>query len=324
MEKLSKEYEINSCYEASCNGYAFQRKMRSWGYHCDVIAPSLIPRKSGDRRKNDFRDARNLAQQYANGMLTVIRPPTEEEESVRGLVRCRLSFKRMERSVKQQINSLVLSQGYQWHQSKWTVSHRAWLAQLTMPHHYLQEELEEFLSLLEYIATRLRALNTRIEEIACSEIYSSRVNALRAFKGIGTLAAMTLLVEITDFRRFSSPRALMSYLGLIPSEDSSGEKQKHGSITKAGNVRCRTQLVESAQHYIKKPKITLKMKYDLEKADPKSTILAIKCMNRLHKRFWTLIGKGKPHQVAITAIAREFTGFIWAAMQGEHLCDTER
>lgn len=317
FKKLSREYEVRSCYEASCNGYAFQRKMKSWGYACEVIAPSLIPRKAGNRRKNDFRDARDLVQNYAGGMLSVVHPPSEKEEAVRGLIRCRMALKDCAKDVKFQINSHLLSQGMCWGRGKWTAAHRKWLSGLKLGDELLQQVLDEHLGHLYYLETRLTALDQAIEEIARSEIYALSVKKLRAFKGIGTLAAMLFIAEITDFRRFSSPRALMAFLGLIPSENSSGDKQVGGAITKAGNRRCRTQLIESVQHYVRSPQVSIKMKADLSQVEASVANTAIKCMHRLHKRFWALQMKGKVRPVAITAIARELVGFIWAVMQSE-------
>ena len=314
LKKLSKEFELKACYEASCNGYTFQRKMKNWGFHCDVIAPSLIPKKPGDKRKNDYRDARNLTQLYANGQLTIVHPPTEEQESIRSIIRCRLSLKENEKNVKLQINSFALSHGFRWPQSKWTVKHRTWLSTLKLRDDYSQQVLAEHLGHLEYLSARISSLDEVIREIAGSEIYEPSVKKLRAFKGIGTLSAMILITEITDFRRFPNPRSMMAFLGLIPSEDSSGNKQKGGAITKTGNHRCRTQLIESVQHLMKKPIISYKMKQNLEQADPASANIAIKCMHRLNKRFWALTMKGKSRNKAITAIAREFVGFIWAMM----------
>lgn len=315
LKKLSEKFNIRACYEASCSGYYFQRKMESWGYHCEVIAPSSLPKKRGDRRKNDFRDARNLAQNYANGTLSIVHPPTEEEESVRSLVRCRSAFKETEKRAKQQINSLLLSQGLRWPRSKWTLQHRKWLWELKMPNEYLQQVLDEHLAHLDYIQTRIKYLDQQIDQIAESDLYAPAVKKLRAFKGIGTLSAMLFIAEITDFRRFPNPRALMAFLGLIPSENSSGDKQRGGSITKTGNPRCRTQLIECVQHYVKRPQISCLMKADLAQVDPHSAAIAVKCLKRLHKRYWTLTMKGKIRPVAITAIAREFVGFIWAMMQ---------
>ena len=317
MKKLSKEFKIKACYEASGSGYVFQRKMLAQGYECDVIAPSLIPRKRGDRRKNDFRDARNLAQNYAHGMLSVVHPPTEQEESVRCFIRCRLAFKDAEKRVKLQINSFLLSLGLHWDGNKWTCKHRSWLYQLRLKDHYLQQILNEYLKHLEFLQSSIKHFDDQIEEIACSDIYAPSVKKLRTFKGIGTLSAMLLIAEITDFRRFATPRALMAFLGLIPGEDSSGDKRKGGPITKAGNHRCRTQLIESVQHYVRKPCIGPQMKHDLSQVDAQTANLSLKCMERLHKRYWALALKGKVRQVAITAIAREFVGFIWAMMQPE-------
>jgi transposase len=265
MTKLSEKFEIKACYEASSNGYSFQRKMAAWGYHCDVIAPSLIPRKPGDHRKNDFRDARDLAQNYAHGTLSIVHPPTEEEEAVRSLVRCRFAFKEAAKKVKQQINSFMLSQDLHWNHSKWTTHHRRWLWEMRMSNEYLQQVLEEHLAHLDYIETRLEHLGDQIERIATSPVYAPSVKKLAAMKGIKTLTAMLLIAEITDFRRFPNPRALMAFLGLIPSEDSSGDKRKGGSITRAGNKRCRSALIESVQHYARSPHMSAQMKSDLSR-----------------------------------------------------------
>jgi transposase len=315
MKKLSKKFQIKACYEASSSGYSFQRKMTSWGFHCDVIAPSLIPKKPGNRRKNDFRDAKDLAKNYANDMLTFVRLPSEKEEALRSLIRCRLTFKESAKRVKHQINSLLLSQDFRWPKSKWTQQHRCWISQIKMPHVYLQHALDEYFNHLQYLESRLEYLEDQIEEIAASPIYASSVKKLRSFKGISTLTAMVLIAEITDFRRFANPRALMAFLGLIPSEHSSGDKQQGGSITKTGNSRCRKLLVESVQHYYKRPYISHRMRKELAQVDPQSAHIAVNCLKRLHKRFWALTMKGKQRPVVITAIARELVGFIWAMMQ---------
>jgi transposase len=291
--------------------------MKSWGYDCEVIAPSTLPKRRGDRRKNDFRDSQSLAMNYANGTLSIVHLPTEKEESVRSFIRCRSTFKETEKRSKQHINSLLLSQGLRWHKTKWTLQHRKWLWALKMPNEYLQAILDEHLSHLDYIQSRVKYFEQQINKIAESEIYVSAVKKLRALKGIGTLSAMLLIAEITDFHRFPNPRSLMAFLGLIPSENSSGDKQRGGPITKTGNSRCRTQLIECVQHYVKTPQISQKMKADLSQVDPHSAEIAVKCLKRLHKRYWSLTMKGKIRPVALTAIAREFVGFIWALMQTE-------
>lgn len=314
IKKLAEQFQLKICYEASGSGYHFQRLLHSWGYHCDVIAPSLIPKKAGDRRKNDFRDARELARNYAAGQLTIVHPPTEYEEAVRSVVRCRLDFKEKEKQTKQNINSLLISQGHHWPKSKWTLQHRQWITQLQFSEPFLHKVLQEYLAHLEYLETCIKRLDRQIEDIAATEVYASSVKKLRALKGMGTLSAMILIAEITDFRRFASPRALMAFLGLIPSENTSGDKRKDGSITKAGNRRCRTQLIESVRHYIKQPRMSRQMKTDCAQIDPASAGIVQKCLQRLHKRYWALTMKGKTRNIALVAIAREFAGFIWALM----------
>lgn len=317
MKKLSKEFKIKACYEASFSGYSFQRKMISWGYHCDVIAPSLVPRKKGERRKNDGRDARNLAKSYSIGDLSIVHVPTEEEESVRHLIRCRLSFKDSEKRIKQQINSLLHTQSIHWPNKKWNTRHRDWLSKLQLSQKHLQTILEELFNHLSYIQSRLVFLDNQIEEIAKTDIYAPSVKKLRAFKGIRTLTAMILIAEITDFRRFPDPRALMAFLGLIPSENTSSEKHRTGSITKAGNSRVRKHIIEAVQHCKRAPKISRQMEKYLSQVDARSANIAVECMKRLHKRYWHLVLKGKLSSIALTAAAREFVGFIWAMMQPE-------
>jgi len=314
LQKLDKEYDLRVCYEASCSGYVFQRKVNSWGFHCDVIAPSLVPNKPGDRRKNDFRDAKKLARNYCNGDLTIVSPPNEEQESVRSLSRCRLALKDGVKRTKNQINSFLLAHDERWMRSNWTHAHRSWLSKIKFSNPHLQTVMDENMGLLEYLESRVKHVEQQIQDLACSEVYAPSVRKLCALRGIGPLSAMLLITEITDFRRFASPKALMAFLGLIPSEDSSGDKTKGKSITKAGNPRCRTQLVESVQHYSRRAVIGPSMKKNLAQVDAHSANIAVKCMNRLHKRYWALIMKGKIRQVAMTAVARELVGFIWAMM----------
>ena len=317
LKKLSKDFELKICYEASSSGYVLQRKLKKMGYHCDVIAPSLIPKKPGDKRKNDFRDARKLAEYYSKDQLTIVHPPSEREESVRSLIRCRLSIKENEKNIKRQINAFLLSRGYKWPKSKWTLSHREWLVSLRFSDEYSQTVFDEFMGLLDYLGSRIQWLDTKIEELAKSDIYSSSVKKLCAFKGISTLTAMLLVAEITDFRRFPTAGSLMAFLGLIPGEASSSGRHKNMPITKTGNTRCRKLLTESVQHCMKNPKITLNMKKNLAQVDANSSKIAVKCMKRLNKRYWSLVFKGKSSNKAKTAVAREFVGFIWAMMQLE-------
>ncbi len=317
LKKLATKFVLRICYEASAAGYVFQRKVWKWGYHCDVIAPSLIPKKPGDKRKNDHRDAVNLTTLYARDMLTVVHPPSEKEESIRSVIRCRIALKESEKRVKQQINTFLLGRGFQWSKSKWTEEHRRWLSKMELCDRHSQMVLEEYLGHLAYLGIRIQVLEKEIEKIARSETYAPSVKKLVAFRGIGTLTAMVLIAEITDFRRFPNPRALMAFLGLVPSEDSSGERQRGGGITKAGNRRCRTFVIDAATHCVKKPRISSKMRTALGQVSAREVNIAMKCMKRMHDRYWALTMKGKNRNKALTAAAREFVGFIWAMMRPE-------
>jgi transposase len=177
--------------------------------------------------------------------------------------------------------------------------------------------LEEYLGHLEYLGARIQRLEKEIEKIAQTETYAPSVRKLVAFKGIGTPAAMVLIAEITDFRRFPNPRALMAFLGLVPSEDSSGERRGGGGITKTGNRRCRTYLIESARHYVKKPRVGSKMNDAPGRVSAREANVALECMKRLHGRYWALVMKGKNGNKALAAVAREFVGFIWSMMRPE-------
>lgn len=312
MEKLSENYAIKACYEASSCGYVFYRQMLGWGYSCAVVAPSKIPRKPGDHVKTDFKDAENLAYQFRNGSLTFVHVPTEKEESVRALIRCRQSFKEDSKRIKMRINSLLQTQGYKYSGTNWTQSHGKWLNTLNLPGE-TGKVLYEYQTHLEFLNARIEDLDGEIGKLAESAPYAKQVKALRVLRGIGTLSAMMLITEIVDFQRFPTAKSLMAYLGLTPSEHSSAASKRYGGITKAGNGACRRILIECVQHYRKKPVPTAKLrgKWAGQPADQKS--IAIKCMQRLHKRYWALEHR-KPKNVALVAVAREFVGFIWSLM----------
>lgn len=313
MKKLSATYDPRTCYEAGSGGYEFHRRMSGWGYSCRVVAPSKIPRKPGDHVKTDFKDAENLAYQFRNGSLSFVHVPSPEEEAVRSLVRCRRSLKEDSKRVKLRIFALLKTQGLHYPRSLWTQRHQAWIAGLCLPP-LIEDVLLEYRTHLEYLNCRIADLDGKIEALSEAAPYAEPVRALMALRGIGTLSAMTLITEIVDFRRFATPRALMAYLGLTPSESSSATIKHYGRITKAGNSACRKMLIECVQHYRKKPVPTLylKAKWIGQPADRVQT--AIRCMQRLHKRYWSLAHR-KPKNVALVAIAREFVGFIWSLMQ---------
>ena len=216
---------------------------------CHVIAPALIPRKPGDRSKTDRRDARKLAELHRAGVLTDVRHPTPREEAVRDLARARDDARDDLQRGRQRLGKFLLRRGLHYAGKNWTRGHRAWVAGLSWEHEAEQPVVDDYLLAIDHLDTRLDELDAHLAERAESEPYRAAVGALRCFHGIDTLTAMLILAELHDFRRVPSPRALMAYLGLVPSEASSGERHRRGRITKTGNTLVRRLLVEAAWHY---------------------------------------------------------------------------
>lgn len=307
FSKLSNRYRLKTCYEASSCGYVFYREMTKWEHSCQVVAPSKIPKKPGDHVKTDFRDAENLAYQFRNGSLS------EEEEAVRALIRCRRALKEDCKRVKLRISSLLKSAGHVYSGSLWTQKHESWLNRIwLLP--MLDSVLMEYRTQRIYLENRIAELDRQIEALAETEKYAEQVKTLKTLRGIGTLTAMTLVSELVDISRFPTAKALMSFLGLTPSEYSSSTVRRTGGITRAGNAECRRVLVESAQHYRRKPYSTKVMRNKWVGRPPEQIDHSIRCMKRLHKRYWTLQMR-KPKNIALVAIAREFVGFIWSLLQ---------
>jgi transposase len=316
MRRLSKDGAPRSCYEASGAGYVLQRALDRDGFHCEVIAPSLIPRKPGDRRKTDRLDAIRLVELYRGGYLSSVRVPDEDHEAVRQLVRTRLNVQRHITRVKHRVVKILSAQGHRFTgtKSNWTLRHRAWLEQMRRELEGPQQlVLSIHLEHLEYLETEQRSLDTEIERISRMEPWRASVEALKCFRGIKTLTAMTIVTEVGDIRRFRSPRGLMSYTGLVPSERSSGDVERRGPITKAGNAHLRRVLVEAAWHYHHRAKADQHLIRRRYGQKPEVVAIAVKAQHRLSKRFWRLKER-KHHNKAVTAVARELCGFIWAAM----------
>lgn len=317
FRRLSTRGPIRSCYEASGAGFVLHRALIDHGYSCEVVAPSLIPRKPGDRRKTDRIDAIALAKLLRSGHLTPVEVPTEEQEAVRGLVRYRLVLKRESKRAKHRICGFLLRQGrtFDGTKSHWTKKHRSWLAQqrreLEGPAQLcLSMELEH----LEYLETELRALDAEIERTAQRGPYRKTVEALQCLRGVKTLTAMTLSTEIGDITRFRSPRALMAWMGLVPSERSSGDYERRGSITKAGNGEARRVLIEAAWNNRHQAGADLILRRRRQGQDPAAVAIAVKAQHRLSKKFRRLWERKHPN-VAVVAVARELCGFVWAIMK---------
>lgn len=313
--KLAPNGELLSfCYEAGPCGYEVYRQLVGMGHDCEVVAPTLIPRRSGDRVKNDRRDASQLARLHRAGELTGVWVPDRETEAMRDLVRARDDAKQTEKQAKQRLSAFLLRQGrhYPGPTKKWTKTHFHWLDQQSFETPAQQVVFQEYLESLREAANRVKALEEEMARAWPSWSLAPVVQALMAMRGIRLVNAVTLLAELGDLTRFESPRQLMAYLGLVPSEASSGNRERRGPITKTGNAQARKALVESAWTYRfparKSPAIRQR-----EAAVPQpARDIAWKAQRRLCHRFRHLMNQGKSSQVAATAVARELAGFLWA------------
>ena len=312
----SGEGALYCVYEAGPCGYDLQRRLRSRGIAVDVVAPSLIPRRPGERVKTDRRDARKLAHAARAGMLTVVAPPTEAEEAARDLCRCRDAARRDRTRARHRLGKMLLRRGIVYREGKnWTLRHHRWLRTLRFEDLPTRTVFEDYLGAIELLDERLRGLDERLAELAQLEPYREPVERLVCFRGLDTVSAMTLVTELHDFRRFPDPRSLMGFLGLVPSENSSGGKVRRSGITKTGNSRVRRVLIEAAWHYRHRPAIGKALQRRRVGKPIEAIALADRAQRRLHRRYHRLVlGCCKPAPVAITAVARELTGFVWAAL----------
>ena len=308
---------VESCYEAGPLGYGLQRAIESEGVGCIVIAPSLIPTKPGDRIKTDRRDARKLGETLRAGLLTEVHPPTPDQEAVRDLCRAREAAKADQKRIRHRLSKFMLRRDLRWTQGKknWTRAHLEWLRGRRLDHPADQAILDDHLLALEQFEGRLEAFDLKIATIAAQAPYAEPVGWLRCFRGIDTLTALCFVAELHDIRRFPSPRSLMAYLGLVPSEYSTGNKQSRGPITKAGNSRVRRLLVESAWHYRHRPAVGYRLRKRREGQPEKAIAIADRAQQRLCARYRRLSERGKPQGKVVTAVARELVGFLWSALQ---------
>lgn len=302
-------------YEAGPCGYALQRQVTTARVHCDVVAPALIPRKPGERVKTNRRDARKLADLGRAGLLTPVHPPTPEDEAVRDLARGRDDAREDLQRCRHRLGKLLLRRGLHYAGRNWTRAHRHWIDSLAWPHAAERAVVDDYLLAIDHTEARLRELDARLAEIAERAPYREPVGWLRCFRGIDTLTAMLILAELHDFRRFASAPALMAYLGLVPGEDSSGEKHRRGRITRTGNALVRRLLVEVAWHYQHRPGVGAAVA-GRRNGQPRRVIaIADQAQQRLCRRFRKLAAEHKPAPKIAVAIARELAGFVWAALQ---------
>jgi transposase len=308
--------EVSCCYEAGSCGYVLQRQLRKEDVSCEVVAPSLVPHKPGERIKTDRRDAKKLAFYWRSGMLSVVTPPSLAQEAVRDLVRCREDLRQDLQRSRHRLGKMLLRHGRVYREGNaWTGRHHQWLQELVWETPEQQRVFLEYRVSIEFLQERLRDLDRQLGEVASREPYREPVGWLRCFRGIDTLSAMILLAEVHAIERFDSPRRFMAYLGLVPGEHSSGGSERRTGITKAGNVHVRRVLVEAAWHYRHHPGLGPSLRRRREGQPPTILRLALQAQQRLHRRYQRLaVTLGKPTPKVVTAIARELAGFLWAAL----------
>ena len=315
VRKLAAKYRrLTFCYEAGPTGYGLYRQVKSLGHECMVVAPSLIPRKPGDRVKTNRRDAMSLARQLRAGELTAVWVPDRGHEAMRDLTRAREAAVMDLRSKRQQVSALLLRQGrsYPANKKTWTKAHMNWL--VSQKFDYVEQRFifEEMMLAIRQAQERLTRLEEAIRAAVQDWSLGKVVTALMAMRGIDLISAATFLAEVGDLSRFQTPRQLMAYLGLVPSEDSTGDTIKRGSITKTGNRRARRMLLECSWSYQHPARVGRAKQPKVDAAPPAVREIAWKAQCRLNRRYRALTRRGKLKTVAITAVARELAGFIWA------------
>ena len=322
LEQVRKQYsneaEFVCGYEAGCLGYTLYHQLTEHGIKCIILAPTTMAIMNTNRVKTDKKDAGNIARCLAFHTYSEVHIPTAQDEAIKEYIRMRDDHKKSLKTIKQQILALVLRQGYHFDGSKnyWTVKHVKWLKSLNMGG-VVQECMDEYMITYEYLINKIERFDERIEELATDERYQEKVKKLSCLIGIKTHTALSVIVETGDFARFAKAEKYAAYLGLVPGEDSSGEKQKRIGITKAGNSHIRKLLVESAQSYtrgvIGYKSVALKQRQ--KGNEPKVIAYADKANERLRRKFYrmTLVNKTN-RNVTTTAIARELACFMWGLM----------
>ncbi len=315
VEKLSPEGELLAfCYEAGPCGYGLYRQITAMGHDCIVVAPSLIPTKPGDRVKTDRRDSESLARLHRANELTPVWVPDGEQEAIRDLTRAREDMKHLERQTRQRLSMFLLRHGknYDSGKSKWTQAHFRWLEKIKFDQPVQQIVFQEYIDSVKQQQERVKGLEKEMEKALDGWSLAPVVEALMALRGCKLITAMTVMAELGDITRFDSPRQLMAYLGLVPSEYSTGKSTRRGGITKTGNGHVRRVLTESAWCYRFPARKTAHLQRRAERTSEVVQTIAWKAQKRLCGRYQHLIGRGLLKVKVCTAIARELTGFVWA------------
>lgn len=314
MTKLAKRQErLRFCYEAGPCGYVLYRQITKRGQDCTVVAPSLTPTRPGDRVKTDRRDAVTLARLHRAGELAAVWVPDESHEAMRDLVRARTAAMENLRRARQQLQGFLLRQNRIFTGGRnWSKKHRRWLATIGFDHPAQQIVLQEYIDLVDNAGIRLARLEAQIAELLPRWSLAPVVKAIQAMRGVSFVSAVTVAAETGDLRRFDTPRQFMSYLGLVPSEHSSGPRTQRGGITRAGNKSARRMLIEGAWAYRTQARIGPAHQLRLDGLPKAVHDIAWKAQVRLCSRYRRLAARGKPQTLVTTAIAREMAAFIWA------------
>jgi len=307
-------------YEAGPTGYGLARALQAAGWSCQVVAPSKTPQRPGDRVKTDRRDALTLAHFLRAGELVAVRIPDERVEALRDLVRARADARQAETVAHHQLTSLMLRHGRVFPgRSHWTVAHHTWLGQQRFELHALQAVLEDALHAVLEAGARVERLTQDLERLAPASPVADLVTALQALRGFQLVTGATVASELGDLRRFAHPRQLMAFLGMVPSEESSGEQVRRGRITRTGNGHVRTALVEAAWAYCRPPRLSRAIEIRQQRVSPAVRRIAWEAQRRLHGRWRRLTARGKLKQRVVVAMARELAAFVWAIGQEREL-----
>jgi transposase len=311
--------EIRCCYEAGPLGFTLQRQLEDSGEGivCEVIAPSLIPVKPGERVKTDRRDGLKLVTNLRAGTLTEVRAPSLAEEAVRDLCRCREDAQVDLLRARHRLGKFLLRRGRHWTQGRraWTQEHRNWIKSLRFEQTADEISFQDYLTVVEQGEERIRRLDQAVKEAAQQEPYRTPVGWLRCFRGIDTVTAITITAEVHGIQRFNNARALMAYLGLTPSVHASGEKTKRGAITKTGNAHVRRVLIEAAWCQRLRPVVGPALRRRREGQPGWVIALADRAMHRLNRRHTKMLHENKPAGKIAVAVARELVGFVWATLR---------
>lgn len=303
---------VACCYEAGPTGFVLARHLNAVGISCQVVAPGLVWRQPGDRVKTDPRDARRLAAQFAGGLLEAIFVPSCELEGLRDLVRAREDARQDRSRTRLRLGALLLRQGRSMPTQSWSVQRRQWLGQQRFEQPAAQAAFDDYVAAVDIVDRRIELLERHIAEQAQSGPHAELVARLRCLRGIDTLSAVGITAEIGDFERFATAEQFMSFVGLVPSERSSGERRQRGSITKAGNDHVRRLLVEAAWNHRRRPAMSYVIQRRRRDQPPLAVERAIRAEQRLFRRWLRLRARGKDERTIVVAVARELAGFVWA------------